>query len=91
MPTQPWTDEDEVIARANDTTSGLGACVWSADAERARRIAHQLEAGSVFINHFGLPDPQAPFSGHKQSGIGAEWGTQGLISFCNTQALHIYK
>jgi acyl-CoA reductase-like NAD-dependent aldehyde dehydrogenase len=90
VPTQPWKDEDEVIARANNTDTGLGACVWSADVARARRIGEQLEAGSVFINSVERPTPKVPFGGHKQSGIGAEWGSQGLLAYCNVQSLHIY-
>ncbi|RDW69993.1 hypothetical protein BP5796_08390 [Coleophoma crateriformis] len=91
VPTQPWTDEAEVIARANDTNTGLGACVWSKDLARAERIAEQLEAGSVWVNSFEQPVPQAAFGGFKESGIGAEWGSQGLTSFCNVQAIHLYK
>ncbi|KAL3425901.1 aldehyde dehydrogenase [Phlyctema vagabunda] len=91
VPTQPWTDEAEVISRANDTNTGLGACVWSKDISRAERIAEQLEAGSVWINSFEQPTPKAAFGGFKESGIGAEWGSKGLLSFCNVQAVHIYK
>ena len=70
MPTQPWSDEEEVIKRANDSLAGLGACVWGNDIERAERIARRLEAGSVWVNSWEKPTPQALFGGHKQSGIG---------------------
>lgn len=80
-----------MIARANNTNAGLGACVWGKDVEHAERIGRQLEAGSVFINSWEKPTPQAIFGGHKESGIGGEWGTMGLLAYCNAQALHVYK
>lgn len=91
VPTQPWDDEEEVITRANNTTMGLGACVWSKDIDRAVRIGGQLEAGSIWINSAMAPSPKAAFGGHKESGIGSEYGTKSLLSFCNTQVLHVPK
>jgi acyl-CoA reductase-like NAD-dependent aldehyde dehydrogenase len=72
VPTQPWSDEEEVIKRANSSLAGLGACVWGNDVEHAERIAKRLEAGSVFVNSWEKPTPQALFGGHKESGIGGE-------------------
>ncbi|KAL1304346.1 hypothetical protein AAFC00_000744 [Neodothiora populina] len=91
VPTQPWSDEEEVIARANGTNTGLGACVWSKDVEAAEKIAMRLQAGSVFVNSWEKPTPQAVFGGHKESGIGGEWGTQGLLAYCNPHVIHTYK
>ncbi|KAI8933769.1 hypothetical protein NX059_009481 [Plenodomus lindquistii] len=91
VPTQPWSDLEEVIARANNTTSGLGACVWGKDVEKASKIARRLEAGSVFVNSFEKPTPQAIFGGHKESGIGGEWGKTGLLAYCNPHVIHVYK
>ncbi|KAK6002968.1 hypothetical protein QM012_000813 [Aureobasidium pullulans] len=91
LPVQPYSDEEEVINRANSTNSGLGACVWSKDVKAAERIALRLQAGSVWINSFEKPTPQAIFGGHKESGIGGEWGTQGLLSYCNPHVIHLYK
>ncbi|KAF2268203.1 aldehyde dehydrogenase [Lojkania enalia] len=91
VPTQPWSDLDEVIARANDTKTGLGACVWGKDVEEAAKIARRLEAGSVFVNSWEKPTPQAIFGGHKESGIGGEWGTTGLLAFMNAHVIHVYK
>jgi acyl-CoA reductase-like NAD-dependent aldehyde dehydrogenase len=91
VPTQPWSDEEEVIARANNTNVGLGASVFSKDIAHAQKIAKRLEAGNVFINSFTKPIPQAYFSGHKESGIGGEWGNQGMLSYCNAYAIHTYK
>lgn len=91
VPTQPWSDEEEVIARANNTNTGLGACVWGKDVEHATKIARRLEAGSVFVNSWEKPTPQAIFGGHKESGIGGEWGRTGLLAFMNAHVIHVYK
>ncbi|KAF3002629.1 hypothetical protein E8E13_009021 [Curvularia kusanoi] len=91
VPTQPWSDLEEVIARANDTNTGLGACVWGKDVEKASKIARRLEAGSVFVNSYEKPTPQATFGGHKESGIGGEWGKTGLLAYCNPHVIHVYK
>jgi len=91
VPAMSWKDEDEVIERANNTKYGLGASVWSSNIETANRIARQMDAGTVWVNtHFEL-DPSAPFGGHKESGIGHEWGETGLKSFCNVQTLYLKK
>ncbi|KAI9167751.1 aldehyde dehydrogenase [Paramyrothecium foliicola] len=91
VPLLSWKDEDEVIARANDTSMGLGASVWTNDLDRAARVARQIQAGNVWVNtHFDL-SPMAPFGGHKESGIGTEWGANGLKGFCNVQTLFLNK
>lgn len=91
IPVQPWTSEEDVIERTNDTKTGLGACIWSKDIVRAERIAMKLEVGSVYINSPLRPDWRVYFSGHKESGIGGERGLQGLLAYCNAQAVHVYK
>ncbi|EXJ80429.1 aldehyde dehydrogenase (NAD+) [Capronia coronata CBS 617.96] len=91
VPLLTWTDEDDVIARANNTKMGLGASVWSDDLDEATRIARQLDAGSVWVNTHLELDPKAPFGGHKESGIGFEWGIGGLKAFCNVQSLYLKK
>lgn len=89
IPFLTFKDEEEAIEKANDTRMGLGASVWSADIERANRVARRIEAGTVWVNtHFEL-DPRVTFSGHKESGIGSEWGIGGLKSYCNSQALFL--
>lgn len=91
IPILKWWDEVDVIARANDSKMGLGASVWSADIERAHRMARQLEAGSVWVNsHFDVA-PGVPFGGHKWSGMGMEWGVVGLKAYCNPQTLWLRK
>ncbi|KAM0288310.1 hypothetical protein ACHAO9_007214 [Fusarium lateritium] len=86
VPLLKWSSEDDVIATANASPLGLGASVWSKDVPRARRMAEQLEAGSIWVNtHFEVA-PNVPFGGHKQSGIGMDWGEVGLKGWCNPQA-----
>ncbi|KAF2458258.1 aldehyde dehydrogenase domain-containing protein [Lineolata rhizophorae] len=91
VPTQPWSDLDEIIQRANNTKAGLGASVWAKDVAQAEACAKRLEAGNVFVNSYVKPNPKAFFSGHKESGIGGEYGTKGLLSYCNAHVMHSYK
>ncbi|CAH0030343.1 unnamed protein product [Clonostachys rhizophaga] len=91
-PTAPvlkWKDEEDVIARANATRFGLGGSVWSKDVSRAKRMAEQLEAGSIWVNTAFELAPNVPFGGHKESGLGMEWGELGLKGWCNPQAYWI--
>jgi acyl-CoA reductase-like NAD-dependent aldehyde dehydrogenase len=91
VPILKWSDEADVIHRANDTKMGLGASVWSKDLVRAERMARQLEAGSVWVNNHFQVAPNVPFGGHKWSGLGMEWGTQGLEIYCNPQSVWVFK
>ena len=70
---------------------GLGASVWTRNLEQGRRIAEQIESGNVWINTHLEVSPHAAFGGHKQSGIGSEWGISGLKAFCNMQTLFLEK
>ena len=72
LPLLKWSDEDDVIARANDTIYGLGASVWGKDLEAVERIGSQLEAGTVWLNEVHQYSPFQAFGGHKQSGLGCE-------------------
>ncbi|OJK03856.1 hypothetical protein ASPACDRAFT_1878666 [Aspergillus aculeatus ATCC 16872] len=90
-PILEWSDEAELIHRVNATEGGLSACVWALDVATAERIARQLEVGTVWLNSFATPHPHGYFSGWKQSGIGGEWGRQGLLSYWHTKALQFYK
>ena len=91
VPVMPWSSEEEVIERANNTNYGLGACVWSADIDRARRIGEEMEAGSVWINEFERPMGKAYMSGFKESGLGGEGGRLGLLAYMNTQSVYVPK
>ena len=87
VPLLQWTDDDEVVARANNTHMGLGASVWSGDVARAEGMARQLEAGSIWVNMHSVIEENVPFGGHKWSGIGTEFGLAGLKQWCNPQSL----
>nr|WP_246826385.1 aldehyde dehydrogenase family protein [Rhizobium binae] len=87
LPIIRYSDLDEVIARANQNPAGLGGSVWSADLEKAKHYAMQLECGSVWINKHGAIQPNAPFGGVKQSGIGVEFGAEGLKEFTTIQTV----
>lgn len=91
LPLLKWTDETDVIARANASEYGLGGQVWSADEDRAYEIGLKLETGNVFINQPQLLDVIAPFGGHKQSGLGLESALDGLLAYTNSQTVMIRK
>jgi aldehyde dehydrogenase (NAD(P)+) len=85
----PFDDEEEAIRRANDTTYGLGASVFTHDLERAHRVAAEIESGMVWINSSQDCDPRIPFGGVKQSGIGRELGEAGLEAYSQVKAVHV--
>jgi acyl-CoA reductase-like NAD-dependent aldehyde dehydrogenase len=68
----PFTDEEEAIRLANDTSYGLAAAVWTSDLARAHRVARALQAGTVWVNCFDQSDITAPFGGFKESGFGGK-------------------
>lgn len=81
-------DEQDAVRIANDTVFGLGAAVFTADAERGERIAaHELEAGSCFVNTHVASDPRLPFGGIKQSGYGRELSDLGIKEFVNVKTV----
>ena len=82
---QTFTDEHDVIRRANDTEYGLVAYVFSQDMKRAMRVCERLEYGMVGLNRGLVSDPAAPFGGVKQSGLGREGGHEGMLEFMETQ------
>ncbi|MEG7359602.1 aldehyde dehydrogenase family protein [Pseudomonas citronellolis] len=82
-----FKDEAEAIRLANDTTYGLAANIWTRDIKKAHRVAHRLQAGSVWINCHGVIDPAAPFGGFKQSGWGREVSEEGLSAYTETKTV----
>lgn len=85
----PFKTEDEAVKLANKTIYGLAGAVWSKDQERAKKIAKQLETGTVWINEYHLLNPGMPFGGYKQSGIGREMGEEGLMAYLEVKHLWI--
>jgi acyl-CoA reductase-like NAD-dependent aldehyde dehydrogenase len=88
LPVIKYSDKDDVIRRANATTYGLGASVWSSDVQRAHAIASQIEAGTVWINTYNFYDPGLPFGGFKQSGFGRELGLHGLDGYSEVKNVY---
>ena len=82
----PADDEDDAVAIANDTIYGLNASVFTNDVDRAREVAGQLRSGTVGHNAFRT-DFGIAFGGFKQSGIGREGGTEGLLPFLETKTV----
>jgi acyl-CoA reductase-like NAD-dependent aldehyde dehydrogenase len=91
LPVIKYSDIDEVIARSNNNPSGLGGSIWSSDAELAKSLASRMETGSVWINDHGSIQPNAPFGGVKQSGIGVEFGQYGLEEYTSLQTIKVCK
>lgn len=89
----PFDNESEAIQLANDGRYGLSASVWSADPERADRVARQIVTGNVSINNVLATQGNSalPFGGTKQSGMGRYKGPHGLYSFSNVKSILIDK
>jgi len=85
----PFGDEAEALSLANRTAYGLGAGLWTADADRARRLAGRVEAGAVFVNGMVKSDPRLPFGGVKDSGFGRELSREGILEFVNLKTVWI--
>jgi acyl-CoA reductase-like NAD-dependent aldehyde dehydrogenase len=81
LPVVVYDDVDEVIARANASEYGLGGSVWSKSVEKAAQVAARMESGTIWINHHTHFGPRIPFAGAKQSGVGSEFGREGLLEF----------
>lgn len=77
----PFDDEEELLFWVNGTRYGLAASLWSSDIKRCHRLAHQIEAGIVWINCWMVRDLRTPFGGVKHSGLGREGGFEALRFF----------
>ena len=100
-----FSDDDEAIRRANDTTYGLGAALFTENVTKAHKLAKRIEAGSkcltpessnvvnmskvVWINSSNDSDFRIPFGGFKQSGIGSELGDEGLLAYTINKSIHV--
>ena len=83
----PFTDLDEIAAKANDSEYGLGAGIWTKDISKAHALAKKLRAGTVWINCYNVFDAALPFGGYKQSGWGREMGHEVLNSYTQVKAV----
>jgi acyl-CoA reductase-like NAD-dependent aldehyde dehydrogenase len=88
LPIIRYSDVEDAIARANASDNGLGGSVWSSDSAKARAFAQRLECGTAWINKHNAIQPNAPFGGVKSSGIGVEFGKQGLEEYTTIQVVH---
>ena len=84
-----FKDLDEVVRRANTTTYGLAAAVWTKDITKALAISNRVRAGTVWVNCYDVFDAAAPFGGFKQSGIGRELGEYGLQNYIEVKTVTV--
>lgn len=90
MSVLPFDDIEEVIKRANDSNYGLAASVWTENIKDGHYIASKLEAGTVWINDFGLELETMPFGGYKQSGIGRDMGGDyGIANYIEVKSVFV--
>jgi aldehyde dehydrogenase (NAD+) len=85
----PFENDDDAVRIANESDYGLSGMVASGDRERAMRVARRLRVGSVSVNGGMCIAPDLPFGGYKRSGIGREWGVEGIEEFLETKAIAI--
>ena len=83
----PFDTVDEAVALANDSRYGLGGSVFTADVERGTEVARRVQTGTIGINGY-QPDVAAPFGGYKHSGLGREYGPEGLAVYLHTKSIY---
>jgi len=89
LATIEFGDVDEAIARANDSSYGLAAAVWTKDIKKAHHVARRLQAGTVWINTYNIYDTAAPFGGYKQSGFGREMSMHALEHYTQVKSVWV--
>ena len=88
VPILRYRDVEDALERANATDAGLGGSIWTNDMDKAKSLALRMECGSVWINKHGALQPHAPFGGVKKSGLGVEFGDEGLMENTDIQVIH---
>ncbi len=83
----PWKDEEELLALANGIDYGLASGIWTSDVSKALRVADRLDAGTVWINTYGMFDVAVPFGGRKHSGFGKELGEEALEPYLHSKSV----
>jgi aldehyde dehydrogenase (NAD+) len=84
----PFEDDHDAVRIANDSKYGLSGSVWTHDLDRAMHIARQIRTGSLTLNGYRI-EFGAPFGGYKESGIGREFGPEGLGSFLEYKTINL--
>lgn len=89
LPVLPYRTLDDAVTAANDSPYGLAASIWTQDPELADAVAGALQAGTVFHNGHGPAalDPRLPFGGWRRSGIGCEYGPDGVIAYTRSRSV----
>jgi acyl-CoA reductase-like NAD-dependent aldehyde dehydrogenase len=91
LPVLKFADEEDALRRANDTRFGLSGSVWSADPERAARLAARLEVGTAWVNQHRATSPTVPFGGAKESGLGRQYSALGLKGYMEPRVISVLK
>jgi acyl-CoA reductase-like NAD-dependent aldehyde dehydrogenase len=86
-----FVDEEDALRRANDTRFGLSGSVWSADPERAARLAARLEVGTAWVNQHRATSATVPFGGAKESGLGRQYAELGLKGYMEPRVVSVLK
>jgi aldehyde dehydrogenase (NAD+) len=86
-----FRDEAEAVQLANDSEYGLNAGIFTRDIERAIRLAHEVQAGQIYVNGFGTGGSvEVPFGGMKKSGFNREKGLEGFLNYTQTKSVTIH-
>lgn len=85
----PYSSIDEVIERANASSYGLAAGLWTENLKNAHKISNKLKAGTVWVNCYNLTNAAVPFGGYKESGFGREMGSYALENYTEVKSVWI--